>query len=243
MKLLTLLSDFILPPKCLFCGSSLEAGTRPLICKTCFSKHGVNHSKCCRCGSDFEYRNGLPYCNTCRSCRHPFDGVVSCFYYSEGVRRSIVEHKFNFEYNNAQTLSTVLANKVKSVFSEDMPDFVIPVPNSKKRLFQRGFDPLLEIAEEFSIETGVPLVSGTIIKHKHIPQQSTLLTFRQRLKNVRGCFKLLDKTKVNNAKILLIDDVYTTGATTRECAKILKRGGASYIMIATVAISENFRRW
>jgi len=242
MSLFKIIADFIIPPKCLFCGAALSNGTRPLICEKCKTSHGTSNTLCCRCGSEFEYRNGLPYCNTCRSCRHPFDGVVSCFFYSDGVRRAVVEHKFNFEYNNSSTFSRVVSDKIKNVFIDKLPDIIIPVPSSRKRTFQRGYDPLVEIAEEISLLTDIPLITKAVIKHKDIPQQSTLSSFRQRLRNVRGCFRVENKNLIKGKTVLLFDDVYTTGATTRECAKVLKRGGAAYIIIVTLAISENFRR-
>ena len=63
------------------------------------------------------------------------------------------------------------------------------------------------------------------------------------MRNIRGCFRVTDKTKIKGKSFILIDDVYTTGATTRECAKVLKRSDAAYIFIATIAISETFKRW
>lgn len=199
------------------------------------------NGKCCRCGSEFVYRYGLPHCNTCKSARHPFDGVVSAYFYLGGVRRSIVEHKFNFNYNNAKTLSSDISELLQSLFGEAQPDFIIPVPAHPKRTWERGYDPLLEIAEEISNNVNIPLLCNILVKHKHIPQQSTL-SGRERLRNVRGCFSVVSKECLKDKSVVLLDDVYTTGATSRECAKVLRRSGCKYILIATIAISETFRR-
>ena len=120
-------------------------------------------------------------------------------------------------------------------------DYIIYVPSSKARLRERGYDSLYEIAVMVSEKCDIPLLDKTLVKTKDTPQQSTK-TYRGRLRNVRGSFGVYDKDKIKNRKFILFDDVYTSGATTRECSKVLKRAGAEYIMIATVSISTRFKR-
>lgn len=242
MNIFKYLTDIVFPPRCLFCGEYMPAGVRPLVCEKCHKKADAFKGNCCRCHTDFVYLDGLPCCNTCKSARHPFDGVVSAYFYSGGVRRAVVEHKFNFNFNNSKTLSVHLSEVLLTLFSKNTPDFIIPVPTSRERLWERGYDPLLEIAEEISDVTTIPLLENVLIKHKNVPQQSMVSSVRQRLRNVRGCFSLKDKTALKGKTVVLLDDVYTTGATSRECAKVLKRNGCKYVFIATVAISESFRR-
>lgn len=241
MNLPDILTDFIFPPVCLFCGKLLSLGTRPLFCESCNKRFNAFEGVCCRCGSSFVMKNGLPHCNTCRSARHPFDGVISSFFYSGGVRRAIIEHKFDMNYNNAPTLSEKLSEIIEDLFPNMEQCLLIPVPSSRRRLHERGYDAVWEIAQEISDNTDIPISTKLLKKRKDTPQQSTL-TLRHRLRNIHGSFAVSDKMSVKDKNIILIDDVYTTGATTRECAKVLKRNGAAYVMIATVAISENFRR-
>lgn len=214
-----------------------------LVCEKCRNTVYAFTGKCLRCNSDFEYREGLPYCNTCKSARHPFDGVVSSYFYSHGVNRAIIEHKFNFNFNNSKTLAIELSRLLQNVLKDNMlPIHIVPIPSDRKRIWARGYDPLLEIAEEISATSGFPLLTDVLVKHKNIPQQSTISSVRQRMRNVRGCFSVKNKEHLKDKAVVLLDDVYTTGATTRECAKILRRNGCKYILIATVAISETFRR-
>ena len=241
MKLLDILEDIIFPPACLYCGKFLGSGTRPLICRECETKYGTPTGKCIRCNSDLEITENEFHCNTCRSARHPFDGVISAYFYEEKVRQAIVAHKFNFMYNHAKHLAVSISNIILKLFLT-APDYIVPVPTSKKRLYSRGYDPLLEIAECVSKNTGIPLNSKNLIKTKDTPHQSSTTSRLQRFRNVRGAFSVKDKEFFNNKNIILFDDVYTTGASTYECAKILKRAGAKHIIIATVAISDHFRR-
>ena len=241
MKLFDILEDIIFPPTCLFCGISLGIGTRPLICSECETKYGTSLGKCLRCNSDLEITETEFHCNTCRSAKHPFDGVSSAYFYEEKVRQAIVAHKFNFMYNHAKHLALKISNYILDLFPA-APDYIVPVPTSKKRLHDRGYDPLLEIAEVVSKNTGIPLNNKVLIKIKDTPHQSSTTSRLQRFRNVRGAFKVNDKECFRDKDIILFDDVYTTGASTYECAKILKKAGAKHIIIATVAISDYFRR-
>lgn len=241
-KLIDYLSDILFPPNCLFCGKYLGIGFRPLICEECMDKYSAYRGKCCRCDSKFVLKNKLPHCNTCQSARHPFNGVISTFYYSGGVKRAVIEHKFDFTHNNAPLFGSQMSSMLEMFFVDSRPDLITFVPSTKNRLHERGYDAIWEIAEEVSFRTGIPLEDNALKKVKDIPQQSKTKSRLARMRNVRGCFSITDKSRVKGKAVVLIDDVYTTGATTRECAKVLKRAGAAYIIIAVVAISESFRR-
>lgn len=241
MKLFDILEDIIFPPTCLFCNKNLGSGTRPLICSECEIQYGTPQLKCIRCNTPLEVTKSEFHCNTCRSARHPFDAVISTYFYEEKVRQTIVAHKFNFMYNHSKHLALKISNYILDLFPA-APDYIVPVPTSKKRLRSRGYDPLLEIAEVVSKNTGIPINNKMLIKIKDTPHQSSTTSRLQRFRNVRGAFKVNDKECFRDKNIILFDDVYTTGASTYECAKVLKRAGAKHIIIATVAISDHFRR-
>ena len=239
MKLQNILVDIIYPPKCYNCHKNLHLGTRPLLCENCKVKISAYTKKCARCGNEFRLKEGVLVCDTCHSRRHPFDGVISAYFYKEGIRDTIVSHKFQFASNHSPFLATEISNCILDFISEftQMPDGIVYIPSHKKRLRDRGYDSLLEIAEIVSYNTNLPILDNLIIRHKHVPQQSKM-SLSARMRNVRGSFKVTDKSLVKGKSIILFDDVYTSGATTRECAKVLKRAGAKYILIATVAISS-----
>ncbi|MDP4117886.1 MAG: ComF family protein [Bacillota bacterium] len=237
MNLASFVEDVLFPPECLFCGIHLPLCTRPLVCELCKEKYCAYHNKCSRCGSGFEYRGGLPFCNTCRSARYPFDGVISAYHYTGGVRDAIIRHKFDFMYNNSPTFALGISEIINHIFTQIKPDFIAIVPTDKIRLRERGYNAVSEIAEIISSKTDIPLYGNALLKIKNVPQQSTL-SLRQRMRNVHGCFSVKNKSDIKNKSIILIDDVFTTGATTRECAKMLKKAGATYIFVITVAITK-----
>ncbi len=113
-------------------------------------------------------------------------------------------------------------------------DTIIPVPISKKRLKNRGYNQSYLIAKEISKKTGVKLENNCLTKTKNIIEQSKL-NKEQREKNIKGVYKLNNKQKLENKKILLFDDIYTTGSTANECCKILKQAKPNKIAVLTIA--------
>ena len=217
MKLSDILQDIIFPPNCIICGKYLGLGTRPLICSSCEEQYSAFNGNCSRCGSTFDFSGAMPLCHTCRSARHPFDGVISAYFYKDGVRRTIIEHKFSFYRNHSIIFAGSLNSALEKLFGEEKPDFIVSVPPDKKRLNARGYDPVFEIASALSKLSDIPFRYDILEKIKSTP-------------NHKG------------KNILLIDDVFTTGATCRECSKILKKAGAAYVLAVTVSISERFKK-
>ena len=116
----------------------------------------------------------------------------------------------------------------------DAPDLIVPVPLHPKRLSQRGFNQAGLLALELGRKIKAPVSTDALVrKNQTLPQ--TRLKRGERLKNVKGAFEIPDDSKVRGRRILLIDDVFTTGTTLSECAKVLKRkGGASEVYALTV---------
>jgi ComF family protein len=110
----------------------------------------------------------------------------------------------------------------------------MPVPLGKRRLKWRGFKQAEELAKELSSFLKIPLVSDCLIKIKEtLPQVE--LSEKEREENIKGVFKIKNDEKILGKKILLVDDVYTTGSTMKECARILKRAGAKEIIGIVIA--------
>jgi ComF family protein len=113
------------------------------------------------------------------------------------------------------------------------PDLIVPVPLHPKRLRQRGFNQSGLLAGEFSRRIKVP-VSFDIVVRKKQTQPQTRLKRGERLKNVKGAFEISGAERIRGRRILLIDDVFTTGTTLSECAKTLKKGGATEVYAITI---------
>lgn len=151
-------------------------------------------------------------------------------------------HTFKYEpfvKELAKSLSKLILNHFCLIANpppfKENPNFVlVSVPLSKRRLKWRGFNQAEEIAKELSNFFKIPLVSDCLIKIKEtLPQVN--LSEKERRKNVEGAFWVRNKRKIRERRILLIDDIFTTGATMEECAKVLKKAGAKEVIGIVIA--------
>ncbi|MCK4431899.1 MAG: ComF family protein, partial [Candidatus Aminicenantes bacterium] len=110
----------------------------------------------------------------------------------------------------------------------------VPVPLHPKRKKQRGFNQAFIIAKELAMLKGIKLVEGQLVKLKNILPQTSLKA-EDRQKNVKGAFGIKEREKIEGKIILLVDDVYTTGSTIRECSSVLKNAGAKDVRALTLA--------
>lgn len=114
------------------------------------------------------------------------------------------------------------------------PDVICPIPLHKKRLRWRGYNHAEELAKQLGQAFSLPVVADALIRIKHTAPQANLGR-EERLKNMKGVFEVRNPQKIAAKNILLVDDVYTTGATMEECARILKKAGAARVFGAAVA--------
>jgi ComF family protein len=113
-------------------------------------------------------------------------------------------------------------------------EVIIPVPLHPARKKARGFNQSRVLARELGKIANIDIIEGVLVKHVNVPPQTTL-TARERKKNIKGAFKVRDKAKIKNKTILLLDDVFTTGATIQECSAALINAGAKEVRGITVA--------
>lgn len=210
---------FFFPVRCISCRKILSETSEIRICKDCLPKYFITPDEEQRLGNG-KYDFGLyskPY----------IDGVTSVLKYTDGVRRAMVNFKFNEKTCYRHTFAYCM-----SLRKTELPyyDFLIAVPISKERRRQRGYNQSELIAEDFARLTGTELKKDILFKIKHNLQQSKLPP-RERLRNVQGVYRIYDDFKVDKKSILLIDDIFTTGSTANECAKVLKQAGAKRVHV------------
>lgn len=163
-----------------------------------------------------------------------FNELMYIFKYEGQIRKLILDYKFNEKSYIYLTFVNFLL-KNKNIFENIKNyDTIIPVPISKKRLKTRGYNQSLLIAKQISQQTNLDLVNNCLIKTKNIIEQSKL-NKEEREKNIQNVYKLENKQLIKNKKILLIDDIYTTGSTVNECSKILTQGQPNKIGILVLA--------
>lgn len=217
-KLLLLISHLLFPPKCVLCRKILDAHETDLCrqCRTDTPEFSVSQKK-------------IPY----------LAGWTALWYYEGNVRHSMLRFKFYNARNHADTYGRLLAMKL--IQEEIKFDLLTWVPISRVRKWRRGYDQVELIAKAVGKELGFAPVP-TLKKLRNNPPQSGLQDAAQRRANVLGVYQVLDPDSINSKRILLLDDIMTTGATAGECARILLTGGAKEVYCATVAAASHNKK-
>jgi len=223
-EILRHLSRTLLPYRCLVCG---EAGAGGDLCTPCRAALPWNRSACASCGLPM----ALPAsdCGQCLNAPPPFTATRAALVYGFPLDRLLPRFKFHGDLAAGRVLSELLC---ESLVDAEKPQALLPVPLHRSRLRERGYDQALELAKAVARRTGVPLLSSALRRSRATARQSELdLSARQR--NLRGAFGLAERDLPTH--VALIDDVMTTGATLRECAQTLLRGGVRRVDVWVVA--------
>ncbi len=187
---------------------------------------------CPRCGTPLSGTNSH-LCGECIKDPPPFEGARSLFAFEGKARDFIYLLKFHQNLGTLTLLDFWLRGE-DVPFSAEGIDVVVPVPQTSKGLRGRGYNPAQLLASRVSKRFKKPLIRNHLVKIKETPPQIGL-TKGQRRSNLKGAFAVRDKDRFRVKSVLLVDDVYTTGATVRECARVLKRGGARAVKVWTFA--------
>lgn len=163
-----------------------------------------------------------------------FDYLFSALKYENIVREKIIKYKFNENSYLYKTFAKIIIKNEKIYGFLKLYDIIISVPMHKLKKSVRGYNQSELVAEEIAKQMGLKYEKDILVKSKDTQVQSTLSKV-QRIQNVKDAFLITDVTKVKEKKIILIDDIYTTGSTVNECSKVLKQAGAEEICVVTIA--------
>ena len=227
--------QFFLPPQCPCCGEFLEEGQQGF-CSNCLSEiRWIEPPFCSVCGIPFI--SGEVESHPCGACvihRKYFTMARALGAFDGSLQTAI--HRWKYEGKTYLTpfFAEWMAEGVNRYWEPNSLGLLIPVPLHPQRLRERGFNQALLLAKELSRRTGIPS-SHAILKKKKptIPQVN--LSGVEREKGLRGIFHVIEKGELSGMSVLLVDDVYTTGATVNECSKVLLRGGAESVNVLTLA--------
>lgn len=225
------LRDLVYPPVCAICGSPEEN----LLCTTCMGQLEKIQQPCCLlCGAPVSAP--VADCYECRNRGFFFEKARAYGLYEGKLGEMIKKFKFKGIRELHGVLASFIHQTYQECFENERFDFLESVPLSKKRLRERGFNQSELLAKSLSLRTGIPL-SGALVKMRETPDQTRVDSYEERQGNVKDAFAVKDGDVMRGKSILLIDDVYTTGATVNECAAALKRGGAYQVCVLTLARS------
>lgn len=208
------LLDLLFPPRCTFCGKFLGTGEKE-VCSGCKRELPWTQGREAEQGGEF------------------FSLCVSPLWYQDTVRSSFHRYKFKGRTGYAKTYGRLMAQCVRDHLAGRY-DLITWVPLSSESLKKRGYDQAMLLAMATALELG-EVAAETLIKVRPTDTQSGLRDDSARRANVLGAYRITDPELVTGKRILLIDDVITTGSTISECARILRTAGAGDVVCATLA--------
>ena len=229
------LLDLIFPPVCPVCQSLFDGQGKDLvICPACRKAIRPVHPPFCpRCG--LPYPSGKAHlCAPCLQERRYFAIHRTCASYEGALKEAIHRFKYEGVFPLRRVLGDLLQPTLKAMRREHPVDVLLPVPLHIRRLRERGYNQALLLVRELSKRTGIPYQERALAKIKDTPVQISLKK-RERGKNLKGVFQVTDQEAIQGKSIVLVDDVYTTGATVNECARALLKAGAKQVAVLTVA--------
>jgi ComF family protein len=228
------IASLLYPPSCTICSASVDLGE--YLCDECDAKVcRIVRPFCDKCSEPFD--GAITTTFACANCAHRtlyFEAAVSAFR-SRGIVRHVI---LNFKYGRQIHLRHLVARWLVAAFDDERLrerqfDAIVPVPLHPARQRERGFNQAALLAEWLSSHLSVPLRPA--LQRIHYTTTQTAFDRSERMQNLRGAFRLRKKADVRKSRVLLIDDVLTTGSTLSECARILKEGGAQSVYAATAA--------
>ena len=230
------LLNLVLPPRCIACGEEVEAVNA--LCGVCWRKITFLGEPCCACcGLPFAHHLGAgALCGACAGASPAFDRARSALRYDDGSRGLILAFKHGDRLHGARAFGEWM-RRVGAELLEDA-DLVMPVPLHWTRLFGRRYNQAALLAYAIQRAGGPRVVPDWLLRRRRTPSQGEFGP-EGRQRNVRSAFALKRGKSVKGLKIVLVDDVLTTGATLEECARVLKRAGAA--RVDALALARSFR--
>ena len=228
---------FFLPADCAACGTPLTSDPVPLFCTTCWNSIiPLRLARCSQCDRPLPSPVALTYSPThrCHHClvRPPaYEKAWTLYPYLPPLQDAICLFKYRGKVSMAKPLGRLMIEGLPASLNADL---VIPVPLHPTRLREREFNQSLLLADQVAAHIHLPLSFTNLVRTAQSEPQSTL-SRKERMRNLRRAFAVRHPELVAQKRILLIDDVFTTGTTVNECAKVLRKAGAEAVLVLTVA--------
>ncbi|WP_432821889.1 ComF family protein [Trichloromonas sp.] len=234
---LAALLDLLFPQACPLCRTELTPASAAGLCHSCQAQlPELSSPRCSRCALPFVSEGGSDHlCEPCLRQPPPFSQVEAVGNYEGLLRDAVHRFKYRGTVQLDRPLATLLAERMEQAETPFRPDLIVPVPLHLGRLRQRGYNQSLLLARQLAKRWRVPVAPRQLVRNRPTPpQQGLSLSVRQQ--NLRGAFAMT--APLQGETVLLIDDVMTTGATLRECARTLQSSGAGEIVAAVIGRAQ-----
>ncbi|MEJ5299724.1 MAG: ComF family protein [Thermodesulforhabdaceae bacterium] len=242
-RILEFAKDFLAPRRCPLCGEIIWSKKPCFWCSSCWENlPWLKPPFCSKCGDPFyifpvENRSEeLSLCGECLTTSPPYDMIRSACVYDGIVAKLITGLKYGKRLYDVPSLGELLGEAIFRWLREETIDLIVPIPMHIDKLKERGFNQSVLLAKDLAKRVGIPWNRSVLVKIRNTPPQVRLHK-TARKKNLKGAFAVheLWSSRLSGTTVLLVDDVITTGSTILECAKILKKAGASKVIGLSVA--------
>lgn len=226
---------------CISCGNIID-GTRPYaLCDECVQKfHWLGQKTCTWCGKILEpdYRHEM--CWDCRLYGHDFDKGYTCVQYGLYERGVLLDYKYKGKSYIGRKLGDAMYDRI--ALEEQDFDLVVPVPMHEKKQAKRGFNQAAVMAARLAERAGIPYAAKLLVRTKKTLPMRGLGAF-ERHQNLEDAFAESpgNHYRIEGRKILLVDDIYTTGSTMDACSRVLRQCGAKEIHVLSFACGANVK--
>lgn len=235
-KLLKTGADYLFPPRCPVCDSVILPDEE--LCRGCEKELlPVLEPACASCGKPVGDER-QEYCGDCAAKRHNFCQGKAVFVYRGAIRQSMYRFKYANRREYAQFYARYAVRLHGAWLGRKQVEVIVPIPMYRKKQKKRGYNQAEVFARALGRETGLPVEGRLLVRSRDtVPQKE--LNDRQRRQNLKNAFQLVPDI-VKYRKILLVDDIYTTGSTMDEAAKTLLAAGAEQVYYICVSIGAGF---
>lgn len=232
-KIKTWILDLIYPVKCPFCGTVTGDG----ICEECRKRiQKIEEPYCMKCGKPVQEKE-QEYCYDCGRKAHEFEEGRGLWLHKSPVSDAL----YAFKYQNRRIYGEIFGRELAETYGgylrRKKVNLIIPIPLHRKKLRSRGYNQAEILARVLSEETGIPLETKLLVRQRATAPQKQL-NDKARRKNIRGAFAA--RGTADGKNIVLVDDIYTTGSTLDEAARILRKAGAQNVFFLTISIGQGF---
>lgn len=226
---------FLYPRFCRVCGGSVEKNAYGPACGLCWEATRIytgEETSCSKCGQPLSDRK-LGFEARCPRCVEDYyDRAAAAADYGFAARAAVLALK---EEPLLHARTAQLLTDRFNVSGFHCSTVIAPVPLSRKRLLERGFNQAEVLADRLSAHTGIPVARSVLVRESHFSMHRAGMDKKAREKTVSGAFRIVKPRLVREERVLLIDDVFTTGSTASACAMVLKGAGAAEVNVLTLA--------
>ena len=238
MTLIYKILDVLFPRRCPICHEIVDKRGE-IVCPECRKKPAyVKEPYCIKCGKQLKNPEKV-YCSGCEGGNVPFEEGRAVFIYDDIMRKSIYRFKYNSRKEYARFYAEEMFKKYGNKIRIWNPDIIIPIPLHKSKQRTRGYNQAYLIAKELSYLTKIPVKDNILIREKRTEKQKKLGS-KARRNNLKSAFKMRPNG-VQYSSAMLIDDIYTTGATMMSATDALKCGGINQIYVLSLSIGVDIQ--